>query len=245
MRRFKISLEYQGTSFHGWQRQNDCISVQQVLEEAIYKFSGEKASVFAAGRTDAGVHARQQVCHIDLATKLGVFRIHEAINAFLLCWPVSVLAVEEVSQEFHARFSAKWRRYEYSIFNRRAKPALGAELVWHVTEPLNLEAMQQAAQIFIGQHDFSSFRAKECQAKSPIKTLDYFDLTQQEHRITANIQARSFLHHQVRNMMGSLVKVGKGKWTKEDLQKALEAKNRCAAGITAPSSGLFLVEVGY
>lgn len=245
MPRYKLTIEYDGSPFAGWQRQADQPSVQQVLEEAIEKFCGDALSVQAAGRTDAGVHALGQVVHADLSAEHDPFRISEALNYHVRPWPVSVLAVEPVDETFEARFSATARHYEYRILNRRPPPALDAHRVWHVVHPLDADAMHTAAQHLIGLHDFTTFRAAACQAKSPVKTLDRIDVTRQGDEVIIRASARSFLHHQVRSITGSLKLVGAGKWSVSDLRAALEARDRARCGAMAPSAGLYLVKVDY
>ena len=246
MPRYKLTLEYDGTHFHGWQRQNDHVSVQQRLEEAASKMCKQTIAVVGAGRTDAGVHATGQVAHLDLPKPYELYKIQGAINHYLHEIPISVLSVEEVDEEFHARFSATGRSYRYRLVNRRAPLALEHKRAWLVQTPLDVDAMRHAAQEFVGTHDFTSFRAAACQAKSPIKTLDSFEVTQlNPEEIHFSVSSRSFLHHQVRNMVGTLFLVGEGKWKAEDIKQAFLAKNREAGGITAPSCGLYLTDVCY
>jgi tRNA pseudouridine38-40 synthase len=243
--RYKLTLEYDGGAFVGWQRQENGPSVQQALEEAIHKFCGETVQSIAAGRTDAGVHALGQVVHIDLAREASVETIAAALNFHLKPAPVSVLQVEAVSAEFHARFSAKARLYRYRIVNRRAPLAVDRGHAWRVAPSLDAAAMHAAAQLLVGHHDFTSFRATLCQAASPMKTLDVLDVARAGEEIHVDARARSFLHHQVRNMVGTLKLVGEGKWSKEDVTAALAARDRSAAGPTAPPDGLYLTEVWY
>lgn len=245
--RYKITIEYDGTNLQGWQRQNEGVSVQYYLEEAILGFSHQNVEVFAAGRTDAGVHATAQVAHFDLETSMDLFHLREAINARLrnLEAPVSVLEVEEVDDSFHARFSAKGRGYIYRILNRRAPTVLQKDRVWVVGYPLDVEKMRLAAQYLLGNHDFSSFRGAGCQAKSPIKTLDRLDIVQHEDEIDFILEAKSFIYHQVRNIVGTLKCVGDGKLSPEDVKTILEAKDRKKAGPTAPACGLYLNKVVY
>jgi tRNA pseudouridine38-40 synthase len=245
MPRYKLTLEYDGTPFVGWQWQDNGLSVQGVLEEAIVRFTGERAKVTAAGRTDAGVHALGQVAHVDLAKDWPVERVREALNFHVQPHPVSVRAAEIVADDFHARLSARSRRYLYRVLNRRAAPALERERVWHVARALDAAAMHAAAQVLVGKHDFTTFRASLCQAKSPVKTLDRLDVTVVDEEIRVTAQARSFLHHQVRNMVGTLKLVGEGKWSADDVARALAACDRTKGGPTAPAAGLYLVEVGY
>lgn len=245
MPRFKLIVEYDGTPFCGWQRQADRMSVQQALEEAIERFSGEAVTTQAAGRTDAGVHALGQVVHFDLAKEVGAFRVREALNYHLRPHPVVVVECDAVSADFEARFSALARHYEYRILNRRAPAAIERNQVWHVPKPLDPALMHQAAQLILGQHDFSTFRSSECQANSPIRTLDAFDVSASEEVIAVTASARSFLHHQVRSMVGSLKLVGEGKWSPDDFRAALDAADRTRCGPMAPASGLYLTGVDY
>lgn len=246
MVRYKIQVEYDGGPFVGWQRQDSGLGVQQVVEEAIEAFSGEAARVHCAGRTDAGVHARGQVAHFDLARDdVTIKTVRDAINHHVRPHPVSVVAAEVVDDAFHARFSAIEREYLYVILNRRARPALDRGHVWWVPAPLDAPAMHDAAQVLIGKHDFTTFRASICQAQSPVKTLDEMTITRLGDEIHVKVRARSFLHHQVRNLAGTLKLVGVGKWTKADVKRALDARDRSAGGETAPPDGLYLMRVGY
>lgn len=245
--RYKLTLEYDGTNLLGWQRQLDGPSVQEYLEKVLETLSGYHSEVAAAGRTDAGVHALGQVAHIDFDTNMEPWKIREAFNANLrqLEAPVVVLNVEPVSSDFHARFSAQGRGYIYRILNRRAPSILLANRVWWVPVELDIAKMQAGAKHLIGHHDFSSFRAAACQAKSPVKTLDKLDISQDNDEIIFTVEARSFLHHQVRNMVGTLKMVGEGKLKADDIKTILDAKNRAAAGVTAPACGLYLSKVVY
>jgi tRNA pseudouridine38-40 synthase len=245
MTRFKLTLEYDGTPFSGWQRQADRPSVQQALEEAIFKFSGETVTTQAAGRTDAGVHALGQVAHVDLVRDWNANRIREALNYHLKPDPVAVVLAEQVDGAFEARFSALARHYEYRILNRRARPALEEHRVWHVAIPLEAEPMHAAAQLILGQHDFTTFRDAQCQAKSPVKTLDRLDVRREAEHIVITAGARSFLHHQVRSMVGSLKLVGEGRWSPADFRAALDARDRARCGSLAPADGLYLTRVDY
>jgi tRNA pseudouridine38-40 synthase len=245
MARFRLTLEYDGTPFCGWQRQADRMSVQQALEEAIAGFSGEVVTTQAAGRTDAGVHALGQVVHFDLAREFGAFRVREALNYHLRPHPVAVIECEMVGEDFEARFSALARHYEYRILNRRAPAAIERNQVWHVPKPLDAQRMHEAAQLILGKHDFSTFRSSECQANSPIRTLDAFDVSGDGEVISITASARSFLHHQVRSMVGSLKLVGEGKWSPADFRAALDAADRTRCGPMAPASGLYLTGVDY
>jgi tRNA pseudouridine38-40 synthase len=245
--RYKLTLEYDGTQTLGWQRQQDGPSVQEYMERVLETLSGHHSEVAAAGRTDAGVHALAQVAHIDFDKPLDSWKIREAFNANLrlLEAPVTVLNVEPVPNTFHARFSATGRGYIYRILNRRAPSVLRQNRVWWVPVELDVEKMRQGAQYLLGHHDFTSFRAVACQAKSPIKTLDKLDIDKQGDEIVFTVEARSFLHHQVRNMVGTLKMVGEGKLQPEDIKTILEAKDRRRAGVTAPACGLYLSKVTY
>ena len=245
MPRYKLTIEYDGAPYSGWQRQANGASVQQALEEAVTAFSGERVIVHGAGRTDAGVHARGQVAHIDLARAWRVDTIRDAINAHLKPQPISVIVAEEAPPDFEARFSAIRRHYLYIIDNRRAPPAIERGFVWHVARKLDAHVMHEAAQALRGKHDFTTFRAAECQANSPMRTLEEIAVTQNEHRIEIRVSARSFLHHQVRSIAGSLEHVGSGKWSAADLRAALEARDRARCGAVAPACGLFLMQVDY
>jgi tRNA pseudouridine38-40 synthase len=243
--RWKLLIEYHGGGFVGWQRQENGPSVQAALEDAIGKFSGERAKVWGAGRTDAGVHALGQVAHVDIRKKATARAVRDAVNHHLKPLPVAVLSAEEADGSFNARTSARERIYRYRIVNRRAPLALERGRAWHVPYALDDAAMHDAAQALVGRHDFTTFRASECQAKSPVKTLDELSVERAGDLIAVTARARSFLHHQVRNMVGSLALVGRGKWNKVDLDNALAAKDRTRGGPTAPPEGLYLVEVRY
>ena len=245
--RYKIVIEYDGTDLLGWQKQLDGPSVQEYLEKAIYGFLQQTTEVYGAGRTDAGVHALAQVAHFDLETPVDEFKIREAMNAHLRTMeaPVSILNVEAVGDDFNARFSAKGRSYIYRITNRRAPLVLDKNRSWWVYVPLDVEKMREGAKFLLGNHDFSSFRAAKCQAKSPIKTLDKIDIEQNGENITFYVEARSFLHHQVRNMVGTLKMVGDGHLKPEDIKNILESKDRTKAGPTAPAQGLYLSKIMY
>ncbi|MFN7710405.1 MAG: tRNA pseudouridine(38-40) synthase TruA [Holosporales bacterium] len=245
MPRYKLVLEYDGRPFVGWQRQANGLAVQQVVEEGFYQFCGIMPTIHAAGRTDAGVHAKGQVIHVDLEKSFETHRIREALNYHMRPHPVVCLSAEEVGPDFHARFSALSRAYLYRILNRAAPPAIEKGLVWHVPQALDVDKMHQAAQAFVGTHDFTSFRASQCQASSPLKSLEIFTVKNAEHEVHFYVKARSFLHHQVRNMVGTLVLVGKGKWMIDDVGFALAAKSRAAAGPTAPAEGLYFLEARY
>lgn len=245
MPRYKLIIEYDGTPFVGWQAQDNGPSVQGVLADAIAAFAGERVGVSGAGRTDAGVHAIGQVAHVDLTKAWDNDTVRDAINFHLRPRPVAVLSAERVTSDFDARFSARKRHYLYRIINRRADITLDQNRVWRVPRPLDADAMHEAAQLLIGRHDFTTFRAAECQAKSPVKTLDQLDVTRDGDELRIAVSARSFLHHQVRSMVGSLVHVGEGKWRAADLAGALAARDRTACGQVAPPHGLYLVRVEY
>lgn len=245
MTRYKLTIEYDGGPFVGWQRQDNGPSVQRAVEDAIFAFSGQKVRVQGAGRTDAGVHALGQVAHVDLDNDPAADTLRDAVNAHLRPQPVAVREALAVLPDFDARRSAIRRSYRYRIINRRAPLTLDAGHAWQVTRPLDADAMHAAAQCLVGHHDFTSFRASECQAKSPVKTLDRLDVSRHGEEILVETEARSFLHHQVRNMVGTLKLVGEGKWSAAEVSGALEARQRSAAGPTAPADGLYLVAVGY
>jgi tRNA pseudouridine38-40 synthase len=245
MPRYRLVIEYDGTPFTGWQRQINGRSVQQAIEEAIERFAGEAVRVHCAGRTDAGVHAIHQVIHVDLAAEWRTDTVRDATNAHLRPEPVVVVSAAEVSPTFHARLSAVKRHYLYRILNRRPPPGLDMNRVWHVPWPLDAAVMQDAAQLLVGRHDFTTFRAAECQANSPIRTLDRLDVERIGEEIRIHASARSFLHHQVRSMVGTLMKAGSGRWQVADVRAALEARDRARCGPMAPASGLYLVGVEY
>ncbi|MDX1710721.1 MAG: tRNA pseudouridine(38-40) synthase TruA [Rhodovibrionaceae bacterium] len=245
MARYKLIIEYDGAPFVGWQRQANGPSVQEALEDAVAAFCQEQTTVHGAGRTDTGVHAAGQAAHVDIAKAPPADKVRDGLNFHLKPLPVSVLAAEAVSDDFHARFSATGRRYLYRIVNRRAPLALDRGRAWFVPQPLDARAMHAAAQELVGHHDFTSFRAAECQAASAIKTLDRLDVVANGQRVDIAADARSFLHHQVRNMVGTLKLVGEGKWSAGDVAAALAARDRAAAGPTAPAEGLYLMEVRY
>jgi tRNA pseudouridine38-40 synthase len=243
--RYKLTIEYDGAPFAGWQIQADRPTVQGVLTAAVEALSGEKANVQGAGRTDAGVHARGQVAHVDLAKDWDVDTIRDALNAHLRPHPVAVLAAERAADDFNARTSAIKRHYLYRIVNRRADLTLDAGNAWRVPRPLDAAAMHAAAQRLVGKHDFTTFRSTECQAKSPLKTLDVLSVERNGDAIDVRASARSFLHSQVRSIVGSLVAVGDGKWSADDLTRALAARDRTACGQVAPPDGLYLMRVDY
>ena len=245
MPRYKLTIEYDGGPFVGWQRQRNGRSVQQSIEEAIAAFSQEKVVVKGAGRTDAGVHALGQVAHVDLVRDWPADTVRDAVNAHLRPDPIGVLAVEPVTNDFDARFSARQRHYLYRILDRRAPPVLDRDRVWNVSARLDSDAMHLAAQALVGRHDFTTFRAAECQAKSPVKTLDRLDVSREGEEIAIRASARSFLHNQVRSMVGALKKVGEGKWPVAEVGAALAACDRSRSGPVAPARGLYLVSVDY
>lgn len=245
MPRYKLTLEYDGAGFVGWQRQDNGPSVQQAVEAAIAAFCGESPAVMAAGRTDAGVHATGQVVHVDLSRAFPPSTVRDAVNFHLKPAAVAVLSAAVADADFHARFSARARVYRYRIINRRVRPVLDRGRAWWVPKPLDADAMAAAARILEGRHDFSTFRASICQAKSPIKTLDRLHVERCGDEICIEARARSFLHHQVRNMVGSLARVGLGRWTGADLEAALQARDRSRGGETAPAHGLYLIAVEY
>ncbi len=245
MQRYKLTIEYDGRPFVGWQVQDNGPTVQGVLSEAVRAFCAEKVSIQGAGRTDAGVHALGQVAHVDLSRNWDPNRVRDALNAHLRPHPIAVIAAERVPAEFDARFSAVKRHYLYRIINRRADLTFERGRAWRIAKPLNSAAMHAGAQRLVGRHDFTTFRHIECQAKSPEKTLDQLDV----HRIKEDIHivasARSFLHTQVRSMVGAIVLVGEGKWTADDVSAALAARDRAACAPVAPPDGLYLTNVDY
>jgi tRNA pseudouridine38-40 synthase len=243
--RWRLTIEYDGGPFMGWQRQDHGPSVQQTLEEALQTMTGERAQFIAAGRTDAGVHALAMSAHVDVMKSLTPHRLREGLNALVRPNPISVLEVETVVDDWHARFSCVGRRYLYRILNRRAPPALDVGRVWHVAVPLELDAMREGANPLIGRHDFTTFRSAQCQSDSPVKTLDRLDVEAVGEEIHVTAAARSFLHHQVRSMVGCLALVGRGQWKPEDMKNALETKDRSALGFNAPPHGLYFVEATY
>jgi tRNA pseudouridine38-40 synthase len=245
MPRCKLTIEYDGAPFCGWQLQDNLPSVQGALEAAVKAMSGEDVRVHGAGRTDAGVHALAQVAHCDIAKPFAPGRLRDGLNAHLRPHPIGVLAAEIVPETFEARFSAVRRHYLYRIVNTRANLALDVGRVWRVPRRLDAQAMHRAAQRLVGKHDFTTFRDTECQAKSPEKTLDQLDVTREGDAIRIITSARSFLHSQVRSMVGSLVWVGEGRWSADDLAAALAARDRAACGPVAPPQGLYLVRVDY
>ncbi len=254
MTRYKLTIEYRGSDYAGWQRQVDVPSIQQAIEEAIFGFYRKEVSICVAGRTDAGVHARGQVAHVDLgefSKPMDEFSILKAINAHLRPQPIIIVGVEIVDDDFHARFSAVNKLYRYRIINRSGFLALDNGLAWHIGKELDIDAMQKGTSYLLGKHDFTTFRDSECQAKSPIKTLDRLDISVSNYdlcggrEIIIETEGKSFLHHQVRNIVGTLSLVGLGKWSPKDVKSALEQKDRTKGGPTAPADGLYLMRVDY
>jgi tRNA pseudouridine38-40 synthase len=245
MTRFALTIEYDGRPFMGWQRQAHGPSVQQAIEEALGRIIGTEPVVHAAGRTDAGVHATAMRAHVDVERAIAPFRLMEALNAHLRPAPVAILDCVAVPEEWHARFSCLGRRYEYRIVNRRAPLTFETGLAWRIARPLDAEAMQAAAQRLTGKHDFTTFRSAHCQSASPVKTLDRLDVVRTGDRLTIHAAARSFLHHQVRSMVGCLALVGLGQWSPDDISAALEARDRSMLGLNAPPDGLYFVGAYY
>jgi tRNA pseudouridine38-40 synthase len=245
MARYKLTIEYDGSPFVGWQRQANGRSVQQAIEEALVRLTGEEPTLRGAGRTDAGVHALGQVAHFDLVREWTGDKLRDGLNAHLRPEPVAILLAEPVTDGFDARYSAVRRHYLYRLLLRRAPPVLDRSRVWHVARVLDAEAMHDAAQKLIGTHDFTTFRSTECQAKSPVRTLNRLDVVKRDDELHVEATARSFLHNQVRSMVGSLKLVGEGKWSAADLGVALDARERTASGPVAPPGGLYLVQVDY
>ena len=245
MTRWRLTIEFDGTPFMGWQRQDHGPSVQQALEEAAERMTGEKAVFTAAGRTDAGVHALAMTAHVDLGKAVTPQRLREGLNALVRPHPIAVLEAAPAEGDWHARFSCIQRRYLYRILNRRAPPALDKMHVWHIAQQLDEAAMAKAAAHLVGRHDFTTFRAVHCQSDSPVKTLDNLRVTRSGDEIHVEAEARSFLHHQVRSMVGCLAMVGRGQWSPADMKAALEAKDRSALGLNAPPHGLYFVEAVY
>jgi tRNA pseudouridine38-40 synthase len=243
--RWRLTIEYDGRPFMGWQRQDHGPSVQQSLEEAIFRMTGELAAVHAAGRTDAGVHALAMAAHVEIEKGVTEHRLREGLNALVRPDPISVLAVERVPDDWHARFSCIGRKYLYRILNRRAPPALDRGRLWHVAVPLDAGAMAEGAAMLVGRHDFTTFRSVQCQSDSPMKTLDRLDVRRVGEEVQIEAAARSFLHHQVRSMVGCLALVGRGQWQSGDIRRALEARDRAELGFNAPAEGLYFVEALY
>ena len=245
MTRWRLTIEYDGGPFMGWQRQDHGPSVQQALEDAIRKMTGERTAVHAAGRTDAGVHALAMSTHVDIAKTVTEQRLREGLNALVRPRPISILAAVPVADDWHARFSCTGRRYLYRILNRRAPPALVRGRVWHIAAELDCDAMAKGAANLVGRHDFTTFRSVHCQSDSPVKTLDRLEVRRDGEEIRIEAAARSFLHHQVRSMVGCLAMVGRGQWTPADIARALDARDRAALGFNAPPDGLYFVEARY
>ncbi len=245
MTRFAFTIEFDGSPYMGWQRQSHGPSVQQAIEQAIALVCGENCAVHAAGRTDAGVHAFAMRAHADIAKTIEPFRLMEALNAVMRPAPIAILDCEIVADDWHARFTCIGRAYEYRIANRRAPLALEAGKAWRIPQPLDSDAMHDAAQLLVGLHDFTTFRSVHCQSESPIKTLDRLDVRREGDHVIVKAAARSFLHHQVRSMVGCLAHVGMGRWTAQDLANALAAKDRAALAFNAPPDGLYFVRAVY
>lgn len=245
MKRFVLILEFDGGPFVGWQRQENGHAVQEALEEAIFRFSGERVTAFSAGRTDAGVHALAMPAHIDLEKETDADTLREAVNYYLKPAPIAVVSTKEVVDDFHTRFSATRRHYRYRIANRRAPLTLDAGRAWRLAAPLDADAMHDAAQLLVGKHDFTTFRASTCQAETPVKTLSSISVTRHDDEIAIETSARSFLHHQVRSMVGSLAEVGLGRWRKEDFADAFRACDRRRCGQVAPAEGLYFLRADY
>ena len=245
MTRWRLTLEYDGGPFMGWQRQDHGPSVQQTLEEAIARMTGERVAVHAAGRTDAGVHALAMAAHADIAKPLTAHRLREGLNALVRPAPVAVLAAEPVADDWHARFSCTGRRYVYRILARRAPPTIARGRVWQVPVPLDAGAMAEAAALLVGRHDFTTFRSVHCQSDSPVKTLDELRVEREGEDLRVHAGARSFLHHQVRSMVGCLALVGRGQWRVADMAAALAARDRAALGLNAPPEGLYFAGASY
>ncbi|GJM02807.1 MAG: tRNA pseudouridine synthase A [Rhodomicrobium sp.] len=245
MFRYKLTIEYDGTPFVGWQVQKEGLSVQGQIEAALKKLTAEECRPSGSGRTDAGVHALGQVAHIDLLREWETDKIRDGLNFHLRPDPIAIVKAETVSQEFDARFSARQRHYRYLVVNRRPHLTLMKDRAWLVPKQLNVEAMHAAAQDFTGHHDFTTFRSVHCQAKSPLKSLDHFSVAEADGMIRFDCAARSFMHNQVRSMVGSLVQVGLGKWGADGIAKALAAKSRAACGTVAPACGLYFTRVDF
>lgn len=245
MTRYALTVEFDGRPFMGWQRQSHGPSVQQAIEQAVARIAHEEVAVHAAGRTDAGVHGQAMRAHLDLSRALTPFRLMEGLNALLRPAPVAILACEIVPDDWHARFSCTARHYEYRIANRRAPLTFDKGLAWRVAAALDASAMAEGAQRLVGRHDFTTFRSAHCQADSPVRTLDRLDVVRDGDVIRVFASARSFLHHQVRSMVGCLALVGQGKWTPDDMRAALAARDRAALGLNAPPDGLFFVRADY
>jgi tRNA pseudouridine38-40 synthase len=245
MSRYKLILEYDGTLFSGWQRQENALSVQGVLEEAIQNLTKLEVRTYAAGRTDAGVHATYQVVHFDIERELNVYKLPASLNFFMRPYPVGIISVEQVQETFHARFSAKSRSYIYKILNRQNPSALLRDRVWHIRGDLNIQAMDEAAQLLVGNHDFTSFRSSRCQSASPVKTINSIKILKIQELIEIHINAPSFLHNQVRIITGVLKKIGDRTWNKDNISALLKLRDRTKSAPTAPACGLYLCNVEY
>lgn len=243
--RYKVTIEYLGTAFVGWQKQSGAASVQQILEDGIYQFSGERITIYGAGRTDAGVHALGQVAHFDLVKYIDPYKVMQSINHFVRPYHVGIVDCSTVDQDFHARFSAKHRHYVYRIINRSGQVVIDLNRAWWIRQQLDVDMMNEAAVHLIGHHDFSSFRSKFCQAQSPVKTLSKLIVTQRDEEIRFYFSAQSFLHNMVRNIVGSIVLVGRQIWSPDTIKEVLEVRKREAAGSKAPACGLYLTKVDY
>ena len=245
MTRWRLTIEYDGGPFMGWQRQENGPSVQGQVESAIFRMTGELAAVHGAGRTDSGVHALAMSAHADIEKTFTAHRLRDGLNALVRPDPIAILAASEVADDWHARFSCIGRRYEYRILNRRAPAAIERGLVWHIAAPLDVEAMAEGAAMLVGTHDFTTFRSAQCQSNSPVKSLDRLEIVRDGEHIRIKAAARSFLHHQVRSMVGCLAMVGRGQWAPADIKTALDARDRAALGLNAPPDGLYFVEAMY
>jgi tRNA pseudouridine38-40 synthase len=245
MTRWRLTIEYDGGPFMGWQRQDHGPSVQQAIEDALERMTGTPARLHCAGRTDSGVHALAMSAHVDLDRDVTALRLRDAINALVRPAPIAVLDAEQVADDWHARFSCRGRRYLYRILNRRAPPALERGRVWHLGKPLDVDAMSEAAAHLVGHHDFTTFRSVNCQSDSPLKTLDLLTVERAGGEVRIRAAARSFLHHQVRSMTGCIALVGLGRWAPGDVKAALDARDRSALGLNAPPDGLYFVEAIY
>ncbi len=245
MQRYRLILEFDGAPFVGWQRQDNGLSVQGALEEAIFRFCGERATAHSAGRTDAGVHALAMTAHVDLEKDVDPGIIRDAVNHHLRPAPIAIIAADRADPDFHARFSATQRHYRYRIANRRAPLTLDAGRLWRLSPPLDADAMREAAQVLVGKHDFTTFRASTCQATTPVKTLSSISATRCGDEVRIETSARSFLHHQVRSMVGSLVEVGVGRWSAADFADAFRAADRQRCGQVAPADGLYFLRADY
>ena len=245
MTRFALTVEYDGRTFMGWQRQDHGATVQQAIEDAAFAVTGERVTVHAAGRTDAGVHGVAMRAHVDIAKQIAPFRLSEALNALLRPAPVAILGCEIVPDDWHARFSCLGRAYEYRIRNRRAPLTWEKGLAWQVPQPLDTAAMHEAAQLLVGRHDFTTFRSAHCQAASPVKSIDVLNVARDGERVLVTAAARSFLHHQVRSMVGCLALVGMGRWTIANMGAALAAADRNRLGLNAPPDGLYFMNARY